>query len=143
MFKILIVDPNISFRQSLKNILIARFPFVDIKEASDGDEGLGNLETFHPDLIFLEIHLPADNGLDLARRIKSRYPAIMIVVLTSYNIPEYQEAAKELGIEHMIPKDDWTGEDIINLVQSIMSELGIDLKRKQNRDQLQEQSSKA
>ena len=43
----------------------------------------------------------------------------------------------------MVPKDVRTGEDIIKLVQSIMSELGIDLKRKQNRDQLQEQSSKA
>jgi two-component system response regulator YesN len=103
---------------------------------------LGNIETFHPNLIFLEIHLPADNGLDLARRIKARYPAIMIVVLT-YNIQEYQEAAEELGVEHIIPKDVWTGEDIIKLVQSIMSELGIDLKRKQNRDQLQEQSSRA
>jgi len=77
MFKILIVDPTVSFRQSLKNILIARFPFTDIKEASDGDEGLGNLETSHPNLIFLEIHLPAENGLGLARRIKARYPAIM------------------------------------------------------------------
>ena len=48
MFKILIVDSNISFRQSLKKILIARFPFVDIKEVSDGDESLGNIETFHP-----------------------------------------------------------------------------------------------
>ncbi len=141
MFKILIVDPNVPFRQSLRNILIARFPFVDIKEASDGNEGLGNIETFQPNLIFLEIQLPAGNGLDLARRIKAGYPNIMIVVLTSYNIQEYQEAVEELGVEHMIPKDDWTGEDIIKLVQSIMSELDLDLKSKQNRDQLHEQSS--
>jgi CheY-like chemotaxis protein len=130
MFKILIVDANVPFRQSLKNILIARFPIVDIKEDSDGNEGLENIETFQPNLIFLEIHLPTDSGLDLARRIKTGYPNIMIAVLTSYNILGYQEAAKELGVEHMIPKDDWTGEDIIQLVQSIMSGLGLDLKCK-------------
>ena len=90
-----------------------RLPFVDIKEVSDGDEGLGNSETFQPNLTFLENHLPADNRLDPARRIKSRYPAIMIAVLTIYNIQKYQKAAKELGVEHMIPKDDWTGGDKI------------------------------
>lgn len=67
----------------------------------------------------------------------------MILPLTIYNIQEYQEqeAAEELGVEHMIPKDDWTGEDIINLVQSIMSKLDLYLKHKQNRDQVQEQLS--
>jgi CheY-like chemotaxis protein len=38
MFKILIVDPNDPFRQSLKKVLMNRFPFIDIQEASDGNE---------------------------------------------------------------------------------------------------------
>ncbi|MGD8291921.1 MAG: response regulator transcription factor [Desulfobacterales bacterium] len=127
MFKILIIDPNDPFRQSLKNILVNRFPFIDIQEASDEAEGLNKLEIFDPNLIFLEIHLPAISGLDLARRIKSDHPEIVIVILSSYDLPEYQTAAEESGIEHLVPKDQWTGRDMLDLVQVVLSEKDIDL----------------
>ena len=125
MFKILIIDPNVPFRRSLKKILINRFPFIDIQEASDGTEGMDKVNTYDPNLIFLEIHLPAQSGLDLARRIKSDHPEIIVVILTSYDLPEYQTAAQESGIEHLVPKDDWTGEDMIALVQSIFTDLNV------------------
>jgi YesN/AraC family two-component response regulator len=103
-----------------------RFPFIDIQEASDGTEGMDKVETFDPNLIFLEIHLPAKSGLDLARRIKSDHPDIVIVILTSYDLPEYQTAAEESGVEHLVAKDEWTGMDMIDLVQLILSDQDID-----------------
>lgn len=132
MFKILIVDPNDPFRQSLKKVLVNRFPSVDIQEAADGNEGLQKVEDFHPHLIFLEIHLPAETGLELAGRIKADHPNIIIVILTSYDLPEYQAAAEKMEVEHIVPKDDWTGEDMIALVQSILSNLKMDEKGDQN-----------
>ena len=125
MFKILIVDPNDPFRRSLKKVLVNRFPFVDIQEASDGSKGLEMVQDFGPNLIFLEIHLPSKSGLDLARQIKINHPEIIIGMLTSYDLPEYKAAAKESGVEHLVPKDDWTGEDMIALVQSIFTDLNV------------------
>jgi len=125
MFKILIVDPNDPFRRSLKKVLVNRFPSVDIQEAADGNEGLQKVEDFHPNLIFLEIHLPAETGLDLAGRIKADHPDIIIVILTSYDLPEYKIAAEKMGVEHIVPKDDWTGEDMIALVDTILSDLNV------------------
>jgi CheY-like chemotaxis protein len=122
MFKILIVDPNDPFRQSLKKVLISRFSSLDIQEACDGNEGMDMVNTFNPNLIFLEIHLPAESGLDLARRIKSDHPDIVIVILTSYDLPEYQTAAIESGVEHLVPKDQWTGGDMLDLVQVVLSD---------------------
>jgi CheY-like chemotaxis protein len=133
MFKILIVDPNGPFRRSLKKVLANRFPFADIQEAADGPEGLQIVEADHPDLIFMEIHLPDETGLDLAARIKAHHPDIIIVILTSYDLPEYKTAIEESGVEHMVPKDDWTGEDMIALVQSIISDLKLDEKGYQDR----------
>ena len=126
MFRILIVDPNNPFRRSLKKVLVNRFPFLDIQEAADGNEGLQKVEVFDPNLIFLEIHLPAESGLDLAGRIKAGHPDIIIVILTSFDLPEYKIAAENMGVEHMVPKDDWTGDDMIALVQSILSDLEMD-----------------
>jgi DNA-binding NarL/FixJ family response regulator len=140
MFKILIVDPNDPFRRSLKKILINRFPFVDIREASDAGEASVMVQDFGPNLIFIEIHLPSESGLDLARRLKSAHPDMIVVILTSYDIPEYRKAAAESGIEHLVPKDDWTGEDMIDLVQTILSNLDITDQNLPDRHQPQEYS---
>ena len=126
MFKILIIDPNGPFRQSLKKVLVSRVPSVIIEAVADGDEGLKMLKTFDPQLIFLEIHLPAKSGLEVARQIKAQHPDIIIIILTSNNSPEYQEAAKKTGVEHLVPKDEWTGEDIIELVRSVREKYNID-----------------
>ena len=126
MFNILIIDPNAPFRKSLKKVLFARFPLFDIEEAPDAHEGLKKVKTSHPNLVFVEIHLPMENGLDIARAIKAVDPGIIIVILTSYDSPEYHNAAAELGIDRVVPKDDWTGEDMIGLVQSFLSDIDIE-----------------
>jgi DNA-binding NarL/FixJ family response regulator len=141
MFKILLVDPNVPFRQSLKKVLVNRFPSVEIQEAADGNEGLQKVEDFYPHLIFLEIHLPAETGLELAGRIKADHPDIIIVILTSYNVLEYKIAAEKLGVEHIVPKDDWTGEDMIALVRSILSDLKMDEQGYQDRNKPHQQTS--
>jgi len=125
MFKILIVDPNDPFRRSLRKVLVNRFPFVDVQQASDGSKGLEMVQGFGPNLIFLEIHLPSESGLDLARQIRIDHPEIIIVMLTSYDLPEYKAAAEESGAEHLVPKDDWTGEDMIALLDTILTDLNV------------------
>ena len=141
MFKILIVDPNGPFRRSLKKVLGKRFPFVYIQEASDDREGLAMVQGFRPNLIFLEIHLPSESGLDLARRLKIDHPDMIVVILTSYDLPEYQMAAAESGVEYLVPKDDWTGEDMIGLVDRILSDRNVTGQRLEDRHQPQEHSS--
>jgi len=140
MFKILIVDPNDPFRRSLKKVLVSRFPSADIREASDGNGGMELVQGFSPNLIFLEIHLPSQSGLDLARQIKIDHPEIIIVILTSYDLPEYQAAAEKSGVEHLVPKDDWTGEDMIALVNTILTDLNIDVQSPLDRHQPQSYS---
>ncbi len=119
MFRILIIDPNTPFRESLRKIINGRFPNIEIQEAAAGAEGLAKLNTFAPLLIFIDIYLPDKNGLDLAKKIKASYPEIIVAIFARYDSPEYRAAANDSGVEHLIPKDDWTGEDILALVESI------------------------
>ena len=123
MIDILIIDPNVPFQQSLKKLLLKHFPHVSVHVAGSGPEGLGKISTVRPQFILLEIHLPGNSGLDLAEQVKSTHPEAIIALLTSDNSPEYEAAAKNAGIEHFIPKDEWTGDDIVGLVKSIVSDL--------------------
>ena len=123
MINILIIDPNIPFQQSLQKLLRKHFPHAGIDVACNGQEGLRKTGALHPQLILLEIHLPGNSGLELAGQVKSIQPQAIIALLTSYHSPEYETAAKQAGIEHLIPRDEWTGDDIVGLVQSIVSDL--------------------
>jgi CheY-like chemotaxis protein len=121
MFKILIVEDNATFRQLLKEILRNRFHPIEVMEASNGAEGLSKIESFGPDLIFMDIQLPGESGLTLTQRIKKERPEIRVIILTSYDLPEYREAAHQYGADFFVSKDSSAGK-FLSLVESIVSD---------------------
>ena len=118
--KVLIVEDNHSFRQFLKENLYSRFPSLEIFEAADGKEALQIVEAVSLNLIFMDIQLPGENGLSLTQKIKARYPHLMIVVVTTYDIPEYREAAFQYGANRFIPKDSLNWKEIEQVVESVI-----------------------
>ena len=89
LFKTLIIEDSLVFRQTFKKVLGTKFPAMEIAEAADGKEALEKLTSFQPRLIFLDVKLPDGNGLEFTRKIKAQDPSVMILILTSYDIPEH------------------------------------------------------
>jgi DNA-binding NarL/FixJ family response regulator len=104
MCKTLIVEDNVNYRQMLKEILWSRFPTMESEEEPDGRDLFNKIDSFHPKIIFMDIRLPGENGLELTKKIKKNYPDIIIVILTSYDLPEYRQAARESMADYFIPK---------------------------------------
>jgi DNA-binding NarL/FixJ family response regulator len=102
--RILIVDDSGPFRQALKESLQMSFPTVAINEGADGGEVLQEVVAFFPDLIFMDIKLPGENGLELTKKIKATHPDINIFILTSYDILEYREVAFQYGADRFLAK---------------------------------------
>lgn len=132
MFRTLIVEDSNFYRQLLKETLRFEFPKMDISEAVDGEEALKKITAGPPDLIFMDIKLPGESGLELTQKIKTQYPNISIVILTSYDIPEYREVAFQYKANHFLSKGSTTKENIVALVKSILSERKIDLNSSNN-----------
>ena len=105
MRKVLIVDDNSIFRRLVRENLHSRFPSLVISEAEDGEEALRMVQPSPPDVIFMDIHLPDRNGLELTRLIKDLYPDVEVVILTSYDEPEYRDAAFQYKADHYASKD--------------------------------------
>jgi DNA-binding NarL/FixJ family response regulator len=74
----------------------------------------------------MDIHLPDINGFNLTRKIKTDYSDTCVVVLTTYDLPEYRTAALESGANHFVDKDSWTGDKTFELVESVLTDLGFD-----------------
>ena len=96
-------------------------------EAVDAKEALQKVDALSPNLMFIDIRLPGENGLELTKKIKTRYPKIIIIILTSYDLPEYREAAYQYRANYFLSKGSSTREEILSLVESILSDLGFDV----------------
>ncbi len=116
--KVLLVEDSRLFRQVFKQLLRARFPSLEIHEATNGEEALRITEKIGPDLIFMDIRLPDANGLDLTRKIKARYPRTVLTILTAYE-SEYREAAST-DADHFLSKHS-TSSDVFSLIDNILN----------------------
>jgi DNA-binding NarL/FixJ family response regulator len=117
--KVLIVEDSTLFRQLLKEMLHDRFPSIQIHEAVDGEEAIQEIETFRPDLIFMDIGLPGENGLEVSKKVKARYPNIIVIILTGYDLPEYREFSCRYA-DYFFSKYSSTPDNIFKLVESIL-----------------------
>jgi DNA-binding NarL/FixJ family response regulator len=124
MFTTLIVEDNAPFRQFLTELLRERFPAMIIAEAEEGEEARRKVQTLVPDLIFMDIELSGENGLDLTKQIKVGYPKTIVIILTSYDLPEYRKAAAQYGANYFFSKDSLNVEQIQKVVKSIIVDQG-------------------
>ena len=117
MITALLVEDNEFFRKSFKKILNDRFPLLMVFEAGTCRETLQMCLDSLPDLIFADINLPDGNGLDLSRTLRSQYPKVIILILTSYDLPEYRQAASANGVNYFFPKDS-NHEVVLSMVEA-------------------------
>jgi DNA-binding NarL/FixJ family response regulator len=118
-FKVLLVEDNEVFRRDLAGLLKPKFPALLLDEASNGTEAMEKVESFFPNLVFMDIKLPGQNGLEITRRIKAVHPEIHVVFLTSYDFPEYREAARECGANCFLIKASLTAQQVHDVVEGL------------------------
>ena len=124
MFKTMLVEDNTSYRQAVKNDLQLQFPSMNIIEAADGVEAFQKIDSQSPNLIFMDISLPGENGLELTKKIKTDYRDIIIIILTSHDSPEYREAATRCKANYFLSKGSITTNEVVKLVRSALLEKG-------------------
>lgn len=120
MFRILLVEDNLTYRAMLKKVLLQRFPQLEIGEAGDKEQALLQADSLDPDLILMDIHLPRCNGLDLTRTIKSTHAQSVVIILSSHDLPEYRNAIQLFGADYFVSKNG-SLEEVFELVEEVIS----------------------
>ena len=91
-----------------------------IYEAADGKEALEKVEALKPEIIFMDIRLPGENGLQLTQKIMKKFPATRVIFLTSYDCPEYRQAAFQSGGICYLRKDSLIYVEFDQLIKSLV-----------------------
>ena len=101
---VLIVEDN------LDNLEVASLALesdrFSVRTAQDASQALHVLETFHPDLVLMDIQLPGIDGLELTRMLRQRRSLddVVIVALSAYAMKGDEEIAREAGCDGYITK---------------------------------------
>ena len=80
--KILIVEDHHATRKNVSRFLQSQG--YSIVEASDGVEALSRLNQDSVDIVISDFVLPKIHGLALVREIRSRWPAIGVIIMSAY-----------------------------------------------------------
>jgi signal transduction histidine kinase/ActR/RegA family two-component response regulator len=102
--RVLVVDDNEDSAESLRMLLALAGHEVQI--CHEGCEALKISETFHPQIVLLDIGLPSMNGYEVARRLRvmDDHKETLLVALTGYGQEEDRRLAREAGFNHHLVK---------------------------------------
>ncbi|MEW6710138.1 MAG: ATP-binding protein [Candidatus Riflebacteria bacterium] len=77
---------------------------IDVKSAGTGSEGLEQIKTEKPDILFLDYKLPDMNGLEIIEKLGEQAKDIIIIMITAYASIEVAIDATRKGAYDFLPK---------------------------------------
>ena len=103
--KILLCDDQAVIRDGLEMLLNLEKDFQVVGVAQDGAEAVDLAAQKQPDLILMDLKMPIMNGIEATREIRTKFPAIKILVLTTYDDDEWVFDAIRAGASGYLLKD--------------------------------------
>jgi DNA-binding NarL/FixJ family response regulator len=103
--KVLVCDDHALFREGVKTILSRASDVKVIGEAADGIQAVELARKLRPDVVLMDISMPALRGVDAVRRIRKGRPEVRVLMLTIYDDEEVVARCLEAGASGYLVKD--------------------------------------
>src|SRR5437899_7610307 len=116
--RVLIADDHPIFRHGTQALLAATPDLRAVGEARTGDEAIELAASLRPDLILMDVQMPACNGIDATRRILAANPEIRVLMVTMFEDDASIFTAMRAGARGYLLKDAEKS-DILRAVRAI------------------------
>jgi signal transduction histidine kinase len=112
--RVLVVDDNAGFRESLLSLLEAGNLQV-VGEAGSGVEALGLVRSLVPDVVLMDVRMPTMDGIEATRLLKADFPDLGVVALSGHEDQEIVRGMLVAGASGYVLKDS-DGDEILTAV---------------------------
>ncbi|MEP0805102.1 MAG: response regulator transcription factor [Chloroflexota bacterium] len=117
--RILLADDHAVLRSGLRLLLTSQSGYEVVGEASSGTETLALAEQLQPDLILLDLSMPALGGLDALPALRKLVPNAKILILTMHDDPQYLRQALKHGASGYVLKKAADSE-LLSAIQAVL-----------------------
>lgn len=100
--RVLVVDDEPEFREVLAEYLAGKG--FDAREASSGEEAVGQVTEFEPHVVLLDLMMPGISGLETLRQIKTIAPDTCVIIVTAVEELTATRSALALGAADYVTK---------------------------------------
>lgn len=134
MYKLIVVDDETEVRRGIvKKIDFEAVGFECVGEAENGVEALEVIENTDPDLAIIDIKMPYMDGIELAKHVHEKHPAMSLIILSGFDEFEFAQKAIRYNVLEYVLKPISSAE-IVTLLQRAKAQL--DQERELKRDLL-------
>lgn len=103
--RIVLADDHAVVREGLRLLLETEPGFEVVGEAATGDEAVATACRQRPDVVLMDVRMPAMDGVTATRRLSEEAPEIAVVVLTTYDEGDSMVAGLRAGAKGYLRKD--------------------------------------
>lgn len=118
--KVVICDDQALIRDGLEMLLKLEKDIEVMGQAQDGAEAVELVKKVQPDLVLMDLKMPGLNGIEAIRQIRTAYPQIKVLVLTTYDDDEWVFDAIRAGASGYLLKDT-PREEVIKAVRGTVA----------------------
>ena len=105
--RIILIEDHLLVRQGLERLLNMGDEFVVCEEAGDATTGMELVRELRPDAVIVDVGLPGgEDGIALAEKLVAEFPAIIVLILSAHDEPEYVQRAADAGAMGYVLKND-------------------------------------
>ena len=105
VIRLLIVDDHPIVRDGLRGVFDGEEGFEVAGEASDGAQALERAAELEPDVVLMDLRMPAMGGVEAIRRLRADRPDVRVLVVTTYDTESDVLPAIEAGATGYLLKD--------------------------------------
>ncbi|MDR7296204.1 DNA-binding NarL/FixJ family response regulator [Pelomonas aquatica] len=118
MIRVLICDDHLIVRQGIKQVLAEAEDVSVVGEAANGPDAIQQARAGGVDVVLLDIAMPQRDGLDILKALKSEFPKLPVLMLSTYPDRQYAVRSLKLGAAGYLNKSA-DSEQMIDAVRSV------------------------
>ena len=115
--RVLIADDHALVLEGFR-ALLRELQVQVVAEANDGNEALGLIAQYKPDVVLMDIAMPGMGGIEATRAIKVSCPGTAVLVLSAYDDEPYLMKLLEMGAAGFLLKN-VHGQELISAIRAV------------------------